>query len=427
MKKKLFATFGPLGVAVVILAVFFFSSYQFTQPSEAVVQDAASSMANNILSGDVIKNEAMKSKNYVPFFGSSELNRISPFHPSVLAKKYQRSYTPFLLGAPGTQSLSQYMMMQSMGDEMDHRRVVFVISPQWFVKNGVDKPAFDAHYSKLQVAQWLVSTGKIQVQDRYLARRLLYYDHPEKDQEMNRLLTKVAQGMRLSKSDRAVLAYKIRLFTREDELFSTLGMQSRQQQIDHASQQLPAIYDKQELSRLANRLGAQQTTNNKFLIQNSFYQNRIAKIVPKLKNAQKNWEYRYSPEFSDFQLVLQELAQKHSEALFIIPPVNEKWASYTGLSQSMLEGFTKKIKFQLQSQGFNQIADLSNQGNVDYFMNDTIHLGWQGWLACDQYIQPFLESKQQVHPSYQLDSAFYSKEWQQQSPDQLKVIPTHIT
>ncbi len=69
-------------------------------------------------------------KTIYSFFGSSELSRISPFHPSVLAEKYQRNYRPFLLGAPGTQSLSQYMMMRSAGDAMKTRKssLLFLLS-----------------------------------------------------------------------------------------------------------------------------------------------------------------------------------------------------------------------------------------------------------------------------------------------------------
>ncbi len=54
-------------------------------------------------------------------------------------------------------------------------------------------------------------------------------------------------------------------------------------------------------------------------------------------------------------------------------------------------------------------------------MEDTIHLGWKGWLAADQHIQPFLENDQSTS-HYQLDDSFYSKAWQKQSPDQLKDV-----
>ena len=85
-----------------------------------------------------------------------------------------------------------------------------------------------------------------------------------------------------------------------------------------------------------------------------------------------------------------------------------------------MERFAKKIKFQLNSQGFNRIADFVNQAGTNYFMEDTIHLGWKGWLAADQQIRPFLEENQ-LPSRYHLDDAFFSKAWQQQVPDKLRL------
>ncbi|WP_037584229.1 D-alanyl-lipoteichoic acid biosynthesis protein DltD, partial [Streptococcus equi] len=65
---------------------------------------------------------------------------------------------------------------------------------------------------------------------------------------------------------------------------------------------------------------------------------------------------------------------------------------------------------QLTSQGFTRIADFSRNGGDKYFMEDTIHLGWNGWLAFDKEVVPFLED--QTPPSeYQLDPYFLSKDW----------------
>ncbi len=68
----------------------------------------------------------------------------------------------------------------------------------------------------------------------------------------------------------------------------------------------------------------------------------------------------------------------------------------------------QKIKFQLNSQGFNRITDFVNQAGTNYFMEDTIHLGWKGWLAADQQIRPFLEENQ-LPSRYHLDDAFSAK------------------
>ena len=56
----------------------------------------------------------------------------------------------------------------------------------------------------------------------------------------------------------------------------------------------------------------------------------------------------------------------------------------------MIAQFDKKIQYQLKSQGFNNVLDLTQDGGKDYFMTDTIHLGWRGWLAVDQKVDPFL-------------------------------------
>ena len=64
----------------------------------------------------------------------------------------------------------------------------------------------------------------------------------------------------------------------------------------------------------------------------------------------------------------------------------------------------------MQSQGFKNIADFSRDGDKAYFMQDTIHMGWNGWLAMDKAVNPFLTEKQSK-PNYQINKQFLSKKW----------------
>lgn len=418
MKKQLFSIFGPVILAAVLIVVLFFSPVKINQHDPALLKEAASSMSGNILRGDDVKKEALSTDQYVPFFGSSELSRISPFHPSVLAEKYQRGYTPFLLGAPGTQSMAQFMMMQSLGKDLKNRKVVFVISPQWFVRDGLKRAYFQAYYSPEQTLNWLLGLKKIDASDRYLAKRLVQYK--VKDARTDEMLRNVANGKLPSPFDKRISQLKLNLFSREDELFSTIGLRSKQKQIDASAKQLPDQYNKAELKKLANQIGREQTSDNSLQIQNKFFRG-LRKHLPELRNKQAKLDYRYSKEFSDFQLALDQLAKEHADVLFIIPPVNGKWSKYTGLSQEMLQQFSTKIKYQLQSQGFNNIADFTNDNNTNYFMQDTIHLGWQGWLAADQKIAPFLKGSKQEAQNYQIDNGYFlSEKWQQQNPATIK-------
>ncbi len=420
MKKKIFAIFGPILISAVLLVAFFFAPFKMDLDSKRVLEDASTSMATNVLRGNAIKNKAIGSKEYVPFFGSSELSRISPFHPTVLSDKYNRNYRPFLLGAPGTQSLTQALMMQSMGTNLAHKKVIFIISPQWFVKDGVTNDYFNAYYSELQTYQWVSDLEKITDADRYLAERLLDFPKVKEDKRLDRALKAIISGELPSSSDKQYINLMLNMFSREDELFGKIGMVSKDKAIKKAEKRLPDTYNAKELDQLAAEIGQKSTNNNAFEISNQFYNKRVKKKLKTLENSQKDWDYRFSPEFSDLQLVLSQLAQDNAEVLFIIPPVNKHWTDFTGLSQEMLQGFAKKVKYQLTSQGFTNIADFTKECDTQYFMADTIHLGWRGWLAVDQRIQPFLETSSPKTPKYQLDRSFYSREWQQKIPNDLK-------
>lgn len=419
MKKKLFTVFGPLVCSAVLLVVFFFAPFRIDLDSKKVLADASTSMATNVLRGDAIKNKAMASKKYVPFFGSSELSRISPFHPSVLAEKYNRNYRPFLLGAPGTQSLTQAMMMHSMGKDLANKKVVFILSPQWFVKNGVSKDYFNAYYSELQTYQWVDGLKNISEGDRYFAERLMAFPKVQEDIQLMHSLTSIKNNQLPDATDKHYVHWKINMLAREDELFSKIGMISKQPLIDKQTHKLPSEYNPLALDQLAEEIGAKATDNNQFEISNGFYKNRLEHHLSKLEGSQKDWDYRFSPEYSDLQLALEQLAKQKADVLFVIPPVNERWSDFTGLSQDMLQGVAKKLTYQLQSQGFNNIADFSKEADVNYFMADTIHLGWRGWLAVDEKVQPFIQNQSKAKPSYQLNDTFYSKDWQQQSPDDI--------
>lgn len=411
-KKKLFSAVGPFFAAIIIIGAIIFSPINwFSRPSAKSIHKAASSMSVNVLKGNDLKNEAMASDKYLPFFGSSELSRVNAYHPSVLAQKYNRSYEPFLLGAPGTQSLTHFFMLNSMGDELKNKKIVFIISPQWFVKEGVGDPMFSLFFSPLQTNDWVMNLGSNDINDQYLAKRLLHFSSVRSDTELKGMMKKIKSGEELSSLDKKRATYNYEILTKEDKLFSKIGITSKSEKIDKKTEELPAAYSFKELDRQAYKDGEFATSNNEFDISNSFYSKRIAPMKGKLKNSQVDFDYTKSPEFSDFQLVLNQIADKNIDALFVIPPVNKLWSDYTGLSTDMLDLFSKKINYQLKSQGFKHVADYTDKRSQAYFMEDTIHLGWRGWMQMDRDLQKFLRDKNT--PSYNMNSEeFLSKEWQ---------------
>lgn len=413
MFKKLCKIFGPIVCAAIIVLLLLISPFSFGlgRIDKSVQKKAATALNVKVQKGKIVKDQALD-ENYVAFFGSSEWSRFDPMHPSVLAEKYDRSYRPFLLGAKGAQSLVQYMTMQSITDQLKNKKAVFSISPQWFVPQGAKKDAFNYYFSPLQTCAWLLKEPTHK-KDRYVASRLYEMLDTSSDSVLRDSFKKISEGKELSDFDKSYIKFKYRILLQEDRFFASIFISDRnEKKVEKLAKQLPDKYDYDSLYDLAGKLGEHNTSNNRFGISNGFYRNQIAKKVSKLRGFQKKDKFTKSPEYSDFQAVLESFAENNTNVIFVLPPVNAKWQEFTGLSQKEIQNAVTKIKFQLNSQGFHNIVDLSNDGSIPYFMTDTIHFGWRGWLYFDKSVRPFLENSQKK-PTYKINQRFYNREWQQ--------------
>ena len=330
-------------------------------------------------------------------------------HPAVLSEKYKRNYRPYFLGQRGAASLTQYFGMQQMLPQIENKTAVYVISPQWFTKKGYSPAAFQQYFNSDQLTSFLhQQEGDIAAQ--YAAKRLLQL-YPTVAMKDN--VKKVADNQKLSNFDKQYIRLISRLNNREDALFSSLFSEHNENYeklVQPQVNRLPDKFSYSDLEKFATRDAQRNTTNNDLGIDNKFYKHRLRKRIKKLKGTQKRFSYTKSPEYNDLQLVLNQFAKSKTNPIFVIPPVNAKWTAYTGLSQEKYQQAVKKIRYQLESQGFKNIADFSNDGGKPYFMQDTIHMGWLGWLAFDKAVNPFISNPKPA-PNYQINNRFFSKEW----------------
>lgn len=308
--------FGPIfAAALLMLAVFLsplWSGFSYVNPT--VVDNAAASLSPQVLKGQLIKRNALE-HGYVPFFGSSEWSRFDPFHPSVLAAKYKRSYRPFLLGARGSQSLTHFFVMQSVNPELKNKKAVVFVSPQWFTPKGEDPNAFSFYYSTLQTTNWIKQQNGSKM-DRYAAYRLLQMPSGNSDKVIAGALARIAAGLKPTTSQMLYVNLRNRILLNEDQIFSRYRIPlNNEETIDKNEELLPAQYNYQKLDQLAGKIGAEKTSSNDFQISNSFWNRRLKAHVKKLKGFQSNMSFLKSPEYGDFQLMLNQFANDHTKDL----------------------------------------------------------------------------------------------------------------
>ena len=411
MLKRLWLIFGPVflaGLLVCLLICFYPSS-----PSHNLMEEKYSAAS---ISAESFKERSQKVRaltdpdmRFVPFFGSSEWMRFDSMHPAVLAEKYDRSYRPYFMGQAGAATLSQYFGIQQITSELENKQAVFVISPQWFTKEDHDPTIFQTYFNNDQLTAFLENQSG-DAASQYAANRLLKQNPGV---SMKSIVEKLAKGEKLSEFDQSMINISSQLNEKQSALFGQFSIRGRLRYKDNVEKYLSSLPDQfsyEELENIARKDAEENTTNNDLGMENHFYNTQLKKDLKKWEGYQKNYNFLQSREYNDLQLVLDQFAKSKVNVLFVFQPVNKKWMDYTGLSEEMYQHSVEKIRYQLESQGFTNIADFSKNGDEPYFVKDTIHIGWLGWLAFDKVVNPFL-SNPTTAPSYQMNDRFFSQDW----------------
>ncbi|RCK13051.1 hypothetical protein DT075_01770 [Bacillus licheniformis] len=87
-------------------------------------------------------------------------------------------------------------------------------------------------------------------------------------------------------------------------------------------------------------------------------------------------------------------------------PVHGKFYDYTGFPKKGRTDFYKKIKKEIEQEGF-QVADLTNHEYDPYFLKDTLHLGWKGWVYVDQGEK--VGAKESRNNEFKISNGVYKK------------------
>lgn len=411
MLKRLWQIFGPVICSLVLVVVVIYCYPQGRKHNYQTDKRNAVTLTTANFKSRINKTNALSNKEhrFVPFFGSSEWLRFDALHPAVLAEKYDRNYRPYFIGQRGAASLNQYLGMQQMLPELKNGTAVYVLSPQWFTKKGYNSAAFQQFFNNDQLSSFL-NQNEVDENSEYAAKRIL---EMKPEIAMKSQLSKVAKGQELNTFDKTYVQFLAELNKREDALFSPFAAPNNanyDKKVLPYLKELPDEFSYEALDQVAVRDAEEHTKSNSFGIDDRFYKKRLSKKIGKLKGFQEHLSYEVSQEYGDLQLVLNQFAKLKTNVIFVIPPVNSKWMAYTGLNQEMYDATVLKIRYQLESQGFTNIADFSKDGDQAYFMQDTIHMGWRGWVAFDKAVDPFVSNPTPA-PSYHLNNRFYSKDW----------------
>ncbi|MFY4774403.1 D-alanyl-lipoteichoic acid biosynthesis protein DltD [Metabacillus sp. RGM 3146] len=392
MKRK---SLGPFIGAVVLffLVVFVPKTFFLHFITENKLTQQAADLNPDMFDGIEIQKQMLKSNKFLPIYGSSELSRMDAFHPSNYFQENYKGYTPFLIGTGGTESTFHYLNFAVHHNELKGKKIIFILSPQWFTKKGENEVRFSSTFSILKAYQFALDDTFDKGLASKLAKNLLSYQTVKKDPLLTALLEakvhRANENTFYYKADRFLADGYFDLMQRRDLLISILDSKHRKL-VGNSYLTKDKTWD--ELNKNAAWAAKKKMTNNPFYIQNKTFNKLIKHRLKSLKGSMRQSSYEKSPEYKDFQLVLDVLKTSGAKPLFVSIPVNGYWYDYIGFKNEGRNGYYAKIKKQIHTEGF-PVLDLSGHEYDKYFMTDTIHLGYKGWVQIDKGIEEFMNGK----------------------------------
>ena len=382
--------FLSLFIAFVLFAVFVFfpNSWIKAWISDEDVEQAKTNMSPLVFQGMYLQERMLQEPNSMPLYGSSELNRFDPFHPYNYARATNAPYSTFMIGRGGMQSITHFLNFAAQEKNLKDKKIVFIVSPQWFTKKGMGELHFSPNYSMLH-AYDLAYNKDIDVKLRNRAmERLLEFETVNRDQ----LLRTIYQYQLSNGKERPIVGrlamlaghFQKALLEKKDLYYSLFPRESHKLK---SNDKLVANQTFEQQLKNAEKYGKKRVTND-LMIENKFYKRLVNADLTKFKRSRKNEDYTVSPEYEDFQLVIDILKDAGAKPLFISIPVNGYWYDYNEYPQERRQKYYEKME-QVLTNANVPYVNFSDHEYDPYFIMDTIHIAWKGWVYVDQELDNY--------------------------------------
>ncbi|ATL41409.1 D-alanyl-lipoteichoic acid biosynthesis protein DltD [Bacillus velezensis] len=392
MKKRFF---GPIILAFVLFvgAIAVPASWLTRFIPEKRVEESAAALNPNMFQGLYLQNKMFEDSKYLPIFGSSELSRLDEFHPSNYFQVNNQGFTPYLVGKGGDQSLIHAVNFAAHYQQLKGKKLVFIVSPQWFIKKGSDEQHFAPNFSSLQALDLAFNNQIDPAVKKNMMKRMLRFKVVQHDAVLSELYKGMVNGQSWKVKAVMPAAKAYYSLLEKKDLYYSMGENKGPERT--ISENLKGK-SWSELKTAAAQLGERSSKSNPFYIDDASYK-KIKKKVKRVKGINKGRTYAKSVEYHDFEDMLDILKDAGAEPMFVVIPVNGKWYDYTGFPKKGRTDYYKKVTKQIKAKGF-QVADLSGHEYNPYFMKDTIHIAWKGWVYVDKAMEQFYKTgKVTVH------------------------------
>ena len=326
-------------------------------------------------------------------FGSSELRTTEICtHPANFFAGKRAGFQVDLIGRGSCQSLIHALQIAASGDSLRGKKVVLITSPQSYVAGGIAPDLFYANFSAQQYLALLEDDSLSPQLKQYLSGRVAklladYAALPDAapvDPALQLLAKQQSQPSALAGAATALLTpyYALSGYLGSlRDLAAARPLLAAGEDTAAPVQPDPIDWAAEEAAAVAQ--AEQMSANNEFGMEDGYYTTYIGDRLERLAGRESQLSYADSPEYDDLRALFQVCREKGIRPLFIHVPLHGQWSDYTGFTAGRRAQYYENVR-QIAGEYGVQLLDLTGYEYEEYFLCDTMHLGWKGWLAVDR-------------------------------------------
>ncbi len=334
---------------------------------------------------------AMKAilKKGIAFLGSSELAGSHLSHPSTVFHHGNSDFNIILIGGEWSQSLLQTINIAALEKFIDNRKIILNLSPQWF-EAYYRSEAFSARFLERNYIEFLKNPRISDSLKRKIAARVyeMLETHPTERNKIQ-LYNRKYIDKNLSSMENLSLA-----------IYDKFELMKNNYRFASDIQKLPIPEDNfikaseinfADLMTQSEKFAALTSSSNDFFINNNSYA-RLRSESQKNSRifSSMHPEITGSQEFNDLRLLIEVCKETGLNLMIINIPANGRWYDYVGFPKNEREFYYQTIRDICKDYGIN-ITDFADKEYEKFFLRDTMHLGFKGWVYIDEAAYKFYQ------------------------------------
>jgi D-alanine transfer protein len=381
-----------LAAFIVIILLFFCNISLKTQIQKKYFNRFSDILDWKKYQGIAMQLNAAKKKDNLFIFGSSEVGGTKsndPFHPGNFFPNEKSRFHVELIGRAYCQSLIHTLNIGALGNDLKGKKVVYIISPQWFDKTGLTQNNLKVNFSEEQFYAYMKNRNISIALKREVAERILKIIG--KSDEFSEVKTYCSLIIKNNLYNESKFIIEKPYFNARSFLLELRDKIQTLRMIDNANKELfykginhnYAINFGRELKLLSR-----YSTNNPFGFDNILYANTFKREIPLMKEFTHNISVNDSMEFKDLKILFETFKEQGIEPLIVDLPMNGRWYDYCGINSKTRKLYYSKINSIVKSYNF-QLLDMSKYEYAEHAFRDSAHLEWKGWIYIDEDLDKY--------------------------------------